>query len=348
MKVTLKGFGKEEGAVTSSDYKIARHKLGWKINKQSLNTVVDRDDTTIAKLYKYYLSDETVWAMVQAISLICLGERFVFENIPESSKEYKSLDDFFLKMWPKLYLIVQNTLIFGNSFAKIIRNRANELYDLEVLYPLDVTKTVTLEGVKKKIVYTYNKRTIKQEEMLEIVFFSRSDSIYGIPMLASSISALERKMGMESNINTAIERHMPRFHIKTLKDAMGRYPDEDERQAIGKEFETLAADEEFVSTDLIDINVVDTKSTIPQIQDYMTFSLNSVLMGSLMPPEILGLVTQSGSFATAKSRSNVFLSFLIPFYQRSLESQIDTQLLKDSKARFKIMPPEALALAYSK
>jgi len=343
MKIILKGFGNKPEPI-SSNYRVNSESLNW--NVVGFNEAKkDRDKELLKALWNLYLNDETAFAVVQGIAMITLGEKFKIEGLSEDKKtEFEDLTRAFTRTWTSLYGIVRDTLIFGNSFSKIIKNKAGTFHSLKVLYPLDVTKKIDDD----KITYTYQDHDYNENEIFENSFFLRPDSLYGIPLLGPSKRAIDRKRVMESNIATAIERHMPRFSISVSPDSMGRYPSEEERREIGKEFKKLASDQEFVHTNLIDINVIDTKSTIPELEDYMMFSLNSILIGSLCPPEIVGAITKSGSFATAKSRANIFLTYTISYFQRALESNINDKILKDSDATVNILPPSSLALEYSK
>ena len=662
MKITFKGFG--EGKVEiDSNYRVCGTTMNRELfNQQNAQSSTKRDTNVLKALWNLYLVDETTFGIVQSISLICLGSKFEVGDVKQSSDEYKKWRTFFTRVWPSLYGIVRDTVVFGNSFSRIIQNRAGEPYNLEILFPLDVTKIVT----NKKISYIYQGKTYKDEEIFENYFFPRADSDYAISLLAPIKSALDRKRSMDASITTTLNRHMPRFHISCFddqtevltrlgfkyfedvnlrdeiatlnsngymeyhnptdkqifdhdgdllyfdtrvislavtedhnlyythkgmnrwmnkpydgrkklefkrdmgwegedeeyfdlsgeqhlkipmrdyisfmawylsegstnkanpyeigisqtkedkidcianivskvtkakvrkvtygkgagvkfndrdwfsylrqfglsrtkfipqeiknlprehlrlfleiytmgdghkrerdwtlftksermrddlqeiilkcgysttfyadkrdgvrlyyvsvvrrqltpqfngypekkhykgkvydltipnhilltrrkgkivwsgnckSDGMGRYPDETQREEIGREFKKLASDTEFVSSDLIDINVIDPRSTIPDIDHYQMYFLNSALMGALVSPEIIGVQTGSGSFATAKSRMNAFLTFIIPFYQHMLEYNLKNQLMMETDAMLNILPPTELAMPWSK
>ena len=344
MKITFKGFEKETVEI-DSDYKVCGTVMNKDIyNQNTLDSSTDRDTAMLKALWNLYLTDETTFSIVQAISLICLGPKFRVEGVKQSSEEYKIWTKFFTRSWTSMYSVVRDTLIFGNSFSKIVHNRAKEVHSLEPLFPLDVTKIVT----NNKISYLYQGKSYKAEDIFENYFFPRPDSDYAISLLAPIKSALDRKRGMDSSISTTLSRHMPRFHVKCKPDMMGRFPDEDQREEIGREFKKLASDTEFVSSDLIDIDVIDTRASIPDIDNYQMYFLNSALMGASVSPEIIGVQTGSGSFATAKSRMNSFLTFIIPYYQHMLEYNIQNQILADTDATLNILPPTELAMPWSK
>jgi hypothetical protein len=344
MKITFKGFGKGKVEI-DSNYRVCGTVMNRELfNHQNAQSSTKRDTNVLKALWDLYLVDETTFAIVQSISLICLGSKFAVEDVKESSEDYKKWRKFFTRAWPSLYGIVRDTLIFGNSFSKVVQNRVGEPYNLEILFPLDVTKIVT----NKKTTYLYQGKTYKDEEIFENYFFPRADSDYAISLLAPIKSALDRKRGMDSSITTTLNRHLPRFHISCKSDSMGRYPDEAQREEIGREFKKLSSDTEFVSSDLIDIDVIDTRASIPDIDNYQMYFLNSALMGALVSPEIIGVQTGSGSFATAKSRMNAFLTFIIPFYQHMLEYNIKNQLMMETDAMLNILPPTELAMPWSK
>lgn len=342
MKITLKGFSDEDETI-SSNYRVNSEKLDWKVSGFD-ESKKDRDSNLLKALWNLYKTDEVTWAIVQSISMTTLAEKFEIHNIPEDGAEYKSLWKAFGRAWTSLFGVVRDTLIFGTSFSKINKNRANEFHSLQVLFPLDVTKNEN----GSETTYEFKKHIFNSDEIFENTFFPSPDSVYGLSALVPAKRAIDRKRDMENSIATAIARHMPRFHVVVKPDSMGRYASEEERKKIGKEFRKMAADSEFVSTDLIDIRVIDTHSTVPQLEDYNMFTLNSILIAGLVPPELVGAITKSGSFATSKSRSNSYLSFILPFYQNALTSNINNQILKNTDAELEILRPESLALEYSK
>ena len=342
MRITFKKPGVENIEI-SDNYRICGAMMNRDKRKQLLNSN-QRDTSVLKSLWNTYLTDETTFSIVQAIALISLGPKFAIEGIDEKSDEYKTWNKFFTRSWTSLYGIVRDTLIFGNSFSKILHNRAGELYGLDVLFPLDVDKIVG----NKETRYNYQDKIYGNDDIFENYFFPRPDSDYAIPLIAPIKNAIDRKRGMDSSIAITLNRHLPRFHVKCKPDQMGRYPDEDQREDIGRDFRNLASDTEFVSSDLIDIDVIDTHSSIPDIDNYQMYFLNSALMGALVSPEIIGVQTGSGSFATAKSRMNAFLTFIIPFYQHMLEYNIKNQLMADTEAYLNILPPTELAMPWSK
>ena len=343
MRIKFKDLDNE--VEISENYRVNSEKLNVQI-KGIDDSAAQRNVELLKRLWNLYLTDETAWAVVQAISTIALGEDFEIEGVPKNSEEYERLKKAFDRAWMNFYGIVRDALVLGNSFSKIIRNRAGEFYDIQPIFPLDVTKKLKPNG---ELVYVYENKKFTSEDIFELEFFPRPDSLYSIPLLGPSKRAIERKRLIEENSAMAIARHMPRFHVVCHKDEMtGRYPSEEERRRIGQEFKDLSGDHEFVTTDLIEIDVIDSKSTVPQLEDYMMWAMNSILVGSGTPPEIIGAITKSGSFATAKSRANVWLTFTIKYYQKALQKAINTQILKDTKAKIKILPPASLVLPYSK
>ncbi|RLI52265.1 MAG: hypothetical protein DRP09_18365 [Candidatus Thorarchaeota archaeon] len=343
MRIKCKDLDIEEEI--SENYRVNSEKLNIQI-KGIDDSAAKRNVELLKRLWNLYLTDETAWAVVQAISTIALGEDFEIEGVPKNSEEYERLKKAFDRAWMNFYGIVRDALVLGNSFSKIIRNRAGEFYNIQPLFPLEVTKKLKPNG---ELVYVYENKNFTQDDIFELEFFPRPDSLYSIPLLGPSKRAIERKRLIEENSAIAIARHMPRFHVVCQKDPMtGRYPSKEERRKIGQEFKDLSGDHEFVTTDLVSINVIDSKSTVPQLEDYMMWAMNSILVGSGTPPEVIGAITKSGSFATAKSRANVWLTFTIKYYQKALQKAINTQILKDTKAKIKILPPASLVLPYSK
>lgn len=303
-----------------------------------------RDIQELKKLWNLYLTDETANSIIIALSTIMLGEKFEIETTT-SAKEKDFWMDVFIRNWTNIWQLCCDALIFGNSFALKTPTKGKRFHSFKVLFPLDVEKTQK----DNQILYTYEKDVYQSEEMFECSFFPRSDSIYALPLLSPSQVALSRKRSFESNIDTALTRYFPRFHIKVSKDPRTtRYPSYEERKKIAKKFESLATNQEFVSTDLVDIDVLNERGAVPDIESYMMYFLNAVFIGARIPPEILAGTSKSSTFATSKTRVNTFLSFMVPFYQRTLENQLKTQIMTDTTATINILPPSSLALPYSR
>jgi len=350
--ISIKLKGIEDGTIADSatndmvdTYRVLSSSLSWSSidSKVSISNRNDRNDKLLEEYWNLYDSDEIASAVVDSISTMALGEHFEVVNA-ENDDVMKFWVDAFIRNWLNIWNLTTEALIFGNSFAFIIPNRAGEFYGLEPLWPLDVTKK-TLGG---KMIYTYKKKEYSTDQIFELEFFPRSNNIYGRSLFNPIKTAIDRKRTMDAAINIAVNRHFPRFHISLKPDPQGRYPSEDERRVIVNAFKTLATDQEFVTTNLIEIKELDTKGGVPDIEDYMNYFMNNVFMGVRMPPEITGAIQKSGTFATAKSRVNTFLSFVIPYYQRILEFSLKTQLMKNTPAFINILPPSSLALPYSK
>lgn len=319
----------------------------WIPNTRKLETQTDRNNSLLRDIWELYLQDETANSIIMAISTITLGEHFIIRGVDQDEKEKIFWETTFKRNWNLIWEVVAEALVFGNSFARIIPSKSGRFWGLQPLFPLDVTK----EKRKGEVLYIYEGNEFKAADgkIFECYFFPRSDSLYATSLLAPIKTALDRKRTTEANIDTAINRHFPRFHIQVERDPItNRYPDKEKRRKIAEKFEELSPNQEFVSTDLIKIETIDSKGGVPSIESYMAWFTNSVFVGARVPPEVLGAVTRTTTHATAKARVNTFLSFIIPFYQRNLEYHIKTQLMKDTDAIIDILPPEELALPYSK
>ena len=327
----------------TSDYRVLSSPLEWKeIREKSSSSNSDRNDNLLEEFWVLYDTDEIASAVIDSISTMALGEHFEIMNADD--EEIRFWTEAFIRNWLNIWNLTTDALIFGNSFAFIIPNRGGQFHTMTPLWPLDVTKKST----NGKITYIYKKKEYNTDQIFELSFFPRSNSIYGRSLFNPIKSAIDRKRTMDSAINVAVNRHFPRFHITLLPDPQGRYPSDSERRVIVNAFKTLATDQEFVTTNLITIKELDTKGGVPDIEEYMNYFMNNVFVGARMPPEVTGAMSKSDTFATAKSRVNTFLSFVIPYYQRILEFSIKNQLMKNTEAILNIKPPASLALPYSK
>lgn len=321
--------------------------LKWVPTQRYLEATKNRDNMLLKALWDLYLTDETANSIIVAIATISLGERFeITGDISEEEIEFWS--SAFKRNWNILWEVIADSLVFGNSFAMITKNRSGRFWGLKPLFPLDVEKRKSDNG---EITYEYEGADYKAKDgkIFECFFYPRSDSVYAVSLLAPLKNALDRKRTSEANIDTALNRHFPRFQIMVKRDPIsGRFPTKIERSNIAKKFEILEPNHEFVTTELVEIKPIDQKGGIPDIEAYMHWFSNAVFIGARIPPEVLGGITRTTTYATAKARVNTFLSFIVPYYQRNLEYLIKTQIMRDTEAFIDIKPPTELAMQYAK
>jgi len=300
----------------------------------------ERSHSEIKKYWELYLTDETVFGLINGLTTLTTGPGFVIEG---EGEDKSVIERAFSRSWPAIHSLVRNALIFGNGFGEIIYTRAGQFHSLEALYPLDID--IESENGSFSYIHRESGRVFGSDKIFNLVFFQREDSNYGLPLLKPLYGAVRRKERLESALVTAVERHLPRLHIILKPDKLGHYPSWEERQALARMFSGLKPEYEIVTTDMIDINTIDIKG-VPNIDSYLSFMLSLISLGAQTPIEIMGAAEKGVTHATARIRANVFFAGPIAYLQRTLEHAINSQILQETPYRFRIKEWQ-MPLAYS-
>jgi len=300
----------------------------------------ERSHSEVKKYWELYLTDETVFGLINGLTTLVTGPGFQIEG---EGTNKAAIEKAFSRSWPAIHSLVRNALIFGNGFGEIIYTRTGQFHSLEALYPLDID--IESENGSFSYIHRESGKIFGSDKIFNLVFFQREDSNYGLPLLKPLYSAILRKEKLESALITAVERHLPRLHIILKADELGHYPSEEERRAIARQFRDLKPEYEIVTTDLIDIDTIDIKG-VPNIDDYLSFMLSLISLGAQTPIEIMGAAEKGVTHATARIRANVFFAGPIAYLQRTLEHAINSQILQNTPYRFKIKEWQ-MPLAYT-
>ncbi len=300
----------------------------------------ERSHSEIKKYWELYLTDETVFGLINGLTTLATGPGFTIEG-EGNNKEI--IEQAFSRSWPAIHSLVRNALIFGNGFGEIIYTRTGQFHSLEALYPLDID--IENENGSFSYIHRESGRIFGSNKIFNLVFFQREDSNYGLSLLKPLYKAVLRKEKLESALVTAVERHLPRLHVILKQNQLGHYPSENERRAIARLFSDLKPEYEIVTTDLVEINTIDIKG-VPNIDDYLSFMLSLISLGAQTPIEILGAAEKKVTHATARIRANVFFAGPIAYLQRTLEHAINSQILQDTPYRFRIKEWQ-MPLAYT-
>lgn len=295
-----------------------------------------QEGAALNKNWEIYLTSPTAFAAIESISFTALSSGFTIEH--ESKDVIDRYTRRFDKVYPKMFSVLRNALVCGDSYSKIVLGNDNYFTDIEVLFPPDVT-------IKDDKYFTKEHgRTVPLKNIWQFQPMPRSDKPYGISIIGISRQTLEWKREIDASVHEAIKRHgFSKYHIQCERDTRGLYPDETKLRELERQFRKIHVGHEFVSTDKVNITPIDT-SGFPNLLDYLQYYTNLAATGLMVPAEVLGQGTSAGQFATARVRMEYFLTNTIPYLQKMLECSINDNLMgeKAEKAIFRLNPPKEI------
>lgn len=287
--------------------------------------------------WNLYLTSPPAFAAVEAITFAVLSPGFEIQSDSEQVAERYTRR--FDKVYPKLYSVLRNALVFGDSFAKIIFGRDGKFTDIEVLFPLNIR---IQNG--DYFLYELGKFT-RLKNIWQFQAMSRSDSPYGISLIGIARQPLKWKKEIDESVHEGIIRHgFAKYHIQCAPDNRGLYPDDAKLRELEREFRKIHVGHEFVSTDKVKITPIDT-SGFPALLEYLQYYTSLAATGLMVPAETLGQGIATSQYATAKVRMEFFLKNTIPYFQRVLECSINDNLMgeKAEGAIFKLKEPKEIS-----
>lgn len=307
------------------------------------NLLEKRDETGLLKNWELYKSDGFAFAGVWQLVLSITSPGYI---ITEEHGIQEWLEN--INFLNKIIVLIHSSIIFGDGYAEIIKNRFGQPINLKPLFPL----LIEYDEKGKKYVYNTEDKQIRipKDNILHIRLFP-SLNIYGDALLTSLQTTIDHHSEIDKAVFNAIKRHgFPKFHIKVKPDKTGRRPPPEKLSTILWDFRELNERNEFISTDLVDIEEIDKKG-IPQAEDYQQYMTNLIATSFLLPIEILGMAARGSTEATAKVRVQKFEE-TIAFFRRNIEESINSQLIfqvsKVAKFKFKDDLSEETKLARAK
>ena len=317
----------------------------WQINKRDEDTDSEKKITTHSLMeggpsrddWDLYLSSPPAFAAVEAITFAVLSPGFEIQS--DDTKIVERYTRRFDKVYPKLYSVLRNALVFGDSFSKIILGRDNHFTDIEVLFPPNIK---IQNG--DYFLYELGKLT-RLKNVWQFQTMSRSDSPYGISLIGVAKQPLKWKKEIDESVHEGIIRHgFAKYHIQCLPDNRGLYPDDTKLRELEREFRKIHVGHEFVSTDKVKITPIDT-SGFPALLEYLQYYTSLAATGLMVPAETLGQGIATSQYATAKVRMEFFLKNTVPYFQKVLECSINDNLMgeKAEGAIFKLKEPKEIS-----
>ena len=187
--------------------------------------------------------------------------------------------------------IVKNMLVYGDCFVEIVKD-GEEISDLKILHPKTIKVQRDAQG--ETLGYIQELGTgvtpvqFAPDEMAHFVYNQIGDRAYGTSMYEPLINCLRIKLQMERDMGFLVERkaNAP-YHIKI---GSNEYPaTQTDIDSFAGELAALKARNEWVTSHLIDINVVGFQGKILDLKPFSEHFDNQIVYGLRVPYVLLGL-----------------------------------------------------------
>lgn len=227
-----------------------------KVDRKSL-TIEDEGYVRVPKpkekLELLYYTDPVTFALVNKLAHRIIGMGFEFEALDDESKELEEALNKWAKspeisLTSKLVDLVRNAIIFGDAYAEIVLNKAqDEIVDIAVLDPKRIdfiredTGEIKLDDWGRPVGYTqeigFNEKIeIPRERILHIFLIPRPDGLAGI----SLVEMIFKVAVLRLNVEEAIGESAFRYSFPLI---IGKYGDESNpptRESIKAFFDALS------------------------------------------------------------------------------------------------------------
>lgn len=203
-----------------------------------------------------------------------------------------------------IHLIWQSIVdayVYGDCIQEIVQTRIDEPLYLVPRNPSYFTIDFTEGG----IIDSYTQRvkdketTLQPDQVLHYTLIPLSGENYGQSLLARAYDDIIRDTKTAEGTAIAIERHgFPRFHIKAGDVENDIEYTKTDKEAIGREFEELKPDNEFVTNPDIDIIPLDAQG-VGRVATYNEISMSRLLGALGVPSEVIGTGESTTTYGTA-------------------------------------------------
>ncbi len=310
-KTTVKAGGKQEGSLFSQK---------------------ERTEAQLKKYWQYYTQEGTVWA---AINSIAYNTVMVGYDIESNDKEAKKIIERWCRKVDLPIHLLNNTiygLVFGDSFIEIIKNKKQAPSSLKDVDPQTMEVNFDKYGIVQNYTQSLGKKAgesvpkLDKESICHIRFFPKPNDPYGLSLISPNVDILDKKVRADNAIASAIIRHGTSklvFSVGSEKD--GQLPPDSVLEAIESEVEDIDEKNEFVVPWNVDVYPIDEKG-IQGVEDYYNYFQSQLVLGLLVPGEVLGL-GQGSTEATARVRALLY-ERMIQSFQTQLAAIVEKQLFK--------------------
>lgn len=211
-----------------------------------------------------------------------------------------------------IHLIWQSIVdayVYGDCIQEIVQSKIDEPLYLVPRNPSYFNINFTEGG----LIDSYTQRvedkvtTLQPDEVLQYTLIPLSGENYGQSLLARAYDDIIRDTKTAEGTATAIERHgYPRYHIKAGDLEYDVEYTKEDKEAIGREFEELKPDNEFVTNPDVEILSLDEQG-VGKVESYNEISLSRLLGALGVPSEVIGTGQTTTTYGTASVEMVSFL-----------------------------------------
>jgi len=237
-------------------------KSGFLFKSNDMDILFKRDKNKLLKNWNLVHNDGFAQAVVWQLTMSIWSEGY---QIEEDNNIKTFLDN--LNFLEKIIKSTHASLIFGDGFLELVKNKLNQIIDIKPIFPLNI------EIKNGEYIYTKTDNSevvIPKDRILHIKLFPTL-SIYGHSLISALYNLIENRISIDDATHNAIKRHgFPKYHIRVARDERNRSPPDEVFNNILWSFRELNEKNEFISTDLITIQPIDTTG-IPDIENYQQY-----------------------------------------------------------------------------
>jgi len=288
-------------------------------------SVTTRDVNSLTKFREYYENEGTVFAAINNIADNVTMVGYHLSSKKDKAKEIiqNYIDE--LELEEILLDSVTHCLIYGDAFIEIVRGKkTNDIVDLNIIDPISVVIDEDEYGKVtgyRQVVQGETKKNIKPEFVIHIKLFKPNPSSpYGWSIIAPSLSAIDRMMGVDDVLYQAVSRHIVKYHVQigTPEDL----PPKEVFTDMKSELDDLESKNEIITTGLVNIKTIDERG-VQGVSEYASTFEEKTLIGMMIAPEAVGR-GQNSTEASARVREILYERFI-----RGLQTKVANRINKD-------------------
>lgn len=252
----------------------------------------------LQKYENIYRQGGLVSQAIDAYALFAVSGGYTLQGTrTEEIEEWFEEIDVVQMMWQSIV----DAYVYGDCILENVMGLGGEIQYLVPRNPSYFTINFDKYGIITSYTQTIDNRsiTLQPHQVTHYSLIPISGENYGLSLLARAYDDVMRDTRTAESTAIAIERHgYPRYHIKAGDIENDIEYSDDDKRTIGREFEDLKADNEFVTNPDVEILPIDTQG-VGKITSYNEWSL-SRLLGSLgVPSQVIGTGETTTTYATA-------------------------------------------------
>lgn len=302
-----------------------------------------RDLATLKKYLDIYNRGGPVSEAVDIYALTALSNGYRLEGSPADIEYTQGILDSF-DFETILYDGVIRSLVIGDSFQEIQRNKAGGVYTVHLRSSerFKIETDPSLGGVLRYLFLEDANADkwvpLEPEDIVHLALYPDPPSPYGRSLIGRAIDDIMRDATTADGTAAAIRRHgYPKYHISVGQS--GEDVPESVIDEIELEFRNLTSRNDFATGPDIEIRTIDAGG-LPGAEAYVTISMQRLAASLGVPEEMLGL-GRGSTEATANVRLRVFYD-KVAAIQRRVGRAYSLQLIDQITGR-----PGAVRLVFN-